>query len=937
MLPWIRGWGGDVEVLAPPALRDRLRGEARRLARVYEVGGEEPMPLYQQLWGKVHKRTGETHPLICHMIDVAQVARVMWREVLTPSFRAHIAGALGLETPEMERLIVFWVSLHDLGKACPGFQRKYEIAQRALEEAGLAFPQIFSSGRFYHGTASADLLPALLTEKTALPRRWARGIARALGGHHGAWPIPQELQALKSYHIGTDAWEDVRDKLVDALTQLFSPPAIENVRVPRDVRNTLFTLLSGLTSVADWVGSMETYFPFIPLPVDVAHYARRAERQAREALNALNWTGWQPPQHAQAFCELFHVDAPRPMQAEVVKLADQLDRPALVIIEAPTGVGKTEAALYLADHWARVLRQRGMYVAMPTMATSNQMHERVNKMLAHRYPDMTIAPLLVHSQARWMQTRPPQDINIADEEIEDTTQALEAMTWFLPSKRSLLAPFGVGTVDQTFLSVLQTRHFFVRLFGLSHKTLIFDEVHAYDTYMSTLFQRLLGWLRAVGTSVVILSATLPAQTREELVRAYAGDEIEVPPAPYPATTWAMEGRVGVIGTPEEDKPARPERTVALDWLTRDPTMIAERLREALSEGGCAAVICNTVGRSQDVYRVLRESEIVPDENLILFHARFPFGWRKKIETRVLKQFGKKGNRPHKAIVVATQVIEQSLDLDFDLMISDLAPVDLLIQRAGRLHRHGGRERPQPLSEPHLWITKPDIKNGAPNFGNDKWVYEYYVLLRSYLTLQGQTRWSLPADTRDLIEAVYGPDEPATGDFVHLLPDERRKMQGHNTEDADKARQKLVLAPDHRRLLKESNAGLQEDAPEVHKAFRALTRLGRPSVSVVCLHRIDGRLNTEPDGSGAWINLSQRPDAETTQALVDATVSISYPKVFSYLVGTDNKASPSGWRRHTLLKNYYVLEFQQNNCPIAEIGYTLILNQSLGLDIVKEAS
>jgi len=909
------------------------------MARVYGVGCGELVPLYQQLWGKAHKNTEEIHPLVCHMIDVAQVARVMWRQVLTSSFRTHIAEAIGLEEPEAERLIVFWVSLHDLGKACPGFQRKYDVAETELKEAGLPFPQIFSRERFYHGTASADLLPVLLTEKTNLPRRWVRGIARAVGGHHGSWPIAEELQALKTYNLGLEDWDKVRGELVDVLINLFSPPPIENTDAPREIRNTLFTLLSGLTSVADWVGSMDTYFPYTAPPVDIDRYAERAKRQAREALAALNWMAWQPPQQARAFCELFEVDSPRPMQSEVVELAEQLDQPALVIIEAPTGIGKTEAALYLADHWARVLHQRGMYVAMPTMATSNQMHDRVNKMLTHRYPDITIAPLLVHSQARWMQTRPPQDINIADEEIEDTAQALEAMSWFLPSKRSLLAPFGVGTVDQTFLSVLQTRHFFVRLFGLSHKTLIFDEVHAYDTYMSTLFQRLLGWLRAVGTSVVILSATLPAKTREELVRAYAGDDVEVPPAPYPTTTWAMDGRVGVIGAPEpeDDKPASPERTVELDWLARDPMMIAEQLQEALREGGCAAVICNTVRRSQDVYRVLREAKIVSDENLILFHARFPFGWRKRIEARVLKQFGKKGNRPHQAIVVATQVIEQSLDLDFDLMISDLAPVDLLIQRAGRLHRHGGRDRPQPLSEPQLWITKPNIKNGTPDFGNDKWVYELYFLLRSYLALQGRTRWSLPTDTRDLIEAVYGPDEPATGDFAYLLPEARRKMQGHNTEDTDKARQKLVLAPDHRRLLKQSNAGLQEDAPEVHKAFRALTRLGLPSVSVVCLHKIDGRLNTEPDGSGAWINLSQRPDAKTTQALVDATVSISHPKIFSYLVGTDNKASPSGWRRHALLKNYYVLEFQQNNCPIDKIGYTLILNQSLGLDIVKEAS
>ena len=180
-----------------------------------------------------------------------------------------------------------------------------------------------------------------------------------------------------------------------------------------------------------------------------------------------------------------------------------------------------------------------------------------------------------------------------------------SMTWFLPRKRSLLAPFGVGTVDQALMSVLQTRHFFVRLFGLSHKTVIFDEVHAYDTYMSTLFQRLLTWLRAVGTSVVLLSATLPAQTRRELVQAYAGDGVDVPDAVYPAITWAANDQVGTVPLPLSES-----RVVALEWISRDSAAIVTQLRDALREGGCAAVICNTVGRSQEVYQAVRDAGLV---------------------------------------------------------------------------------------------------------------------------------------------------------------------------------------------------------------------------------------------------------------------------------------------------------------------------------------
>lgn len=214
--------------------------------------------------------------------------------------------------------------------------------------------------------------------------------------------------------------------------------------------------------------------------------------------------------------------------------------------------------------------------------------------------------------------------------------------------------------------MLQTRHFFVRLLGLSHKTIIFDEVHAYDTYMSTLFQRLLGWLHAVGASVVILSATLPATSRRQLLQAYAGvEDEEMPEVFYPTITWAMEDEVGVV--PLETS---ARRTVGLEWIEREPESIVERLKEELSQGGCAAVICNTVGRTPEVYRALQDADIVPEGDLILFHARFPSAWRDRIEDDVLARFGKDADeRPEKAIVVATQVIEQSLDLDVDVMVS----------------------------------------------------------------------------------------------------------------------------------------------------------------------------------------------------------------------------------------------------------------------------
>ena len=929
MVPWIRGWGADVEVVEPESLRNTLVNETRRLAAMY---GVQPIPAYQLLWAKTSRDKTQTHPLICHMIDVAYVTLALWDNVLTESIRAQFAAALGLEPDAAGRLIAFWAGLHDLGKASPCFQRKHKPTQALLVEEGLPFPPVFATEPCPHGTLSADVLRTLLETETNLSRRLAGKVARAVGGHHGAWPHPQHLQALKATQKGDDtSWGTLRRDLLQALRDLLTPPTVERLGTTPEEENALLTLLSGLTSVADWLGSMEQYFPYVTAPIDPARYAERAAAQAQQALEKLGWIGWQPPTEEVAFHDLF-LFSPRPMQEATIELAERLGRPALVIIEAPTGTGKTEAALYLADHWARTCRQRGLYVAMPTMATSNQMFARVRDVLRRRYPQSLVNLHLIHSQARWRDDMQSLRLETFEERQGGT---VAAMAWFLPRKRSLLAPFGVGTVDQALLSVLQARHFFVRLLGLSHKTVIFDEAHAYDTYMSTIFQRLLSWLRAVGASVVILSATLPRRTRRDLLRAYTGSpDVPLPDVSYPAITWATEGQVGVV--PLE---APEHRTVALEWIEREPEAIARRLDDELGDGGCAAVICNTVRRIQEVYKAIRDARIVPTEDLILFHARFPFAWREAIECKVLSRFGKNGQRPQKAIVVATQVLEQSLDLDFDLMVSDLAPVDLILQRAGRLHRHKRDGRPESLSLPRLLLTTPRREGDVPDWGPDSHVYERYILLRSYLTLRDREQMVLPDETEDLIEAVYGDADgmPSSDDLSPSLAaemeDARRQMQRHREKEQDEARKRLVAEPRNRRLMNVSEALLEEDKPELHRALQALTRLIPPGVSLVCLHQTEKGLALEPDGSGPTVDLAQPPTPELTQQLARYTITVTHRPVVDYFLAQD---VPGGWREHPLLHNHRAVVFTDDVCPLSGTPYTLRQSHELGLEIEKEA-
>jgi CRISPR-associated endonuclease/helicase Cas3 len=284
---------------------------------------------------------------------------------------------------------------------------------------------------------------------------------------------------------------------------------------------------------------------------------------------------------------------------------------------------------------------------------------------------------------------------------EKRPSAVVAEEWFAANKKhGLLAPYGVGTIDQALLAVLQTKHVFVRLFGLAGKCVILDEVHAYDAYMTTLMERLLRWLAALDCPVVLLSATLPRDKRLKLLRAYAGDDLpEAEDVSYPRLTSVAVGRPPEVRHLQAD-PDRA-RTIKPGWM--DEGNLVETLRQALADGGCAAVIRNTVGLAQNTYLQLRDALKAHGIDVELFHARFPFGRRREIEDAVLKRFGKNGGpaERNQRVLVATQVVEQSLDLDFDVMISDVAPVDLVLQRAGRLHRHTRGQRPRGVNEPRL--------------------------------------------------------------------------------------------------------------------------------------------------------------------------------------------------------------------------------------------
>lgn len=888
------------------------------------------------LWAKTDEAGGTeiTHPLIYHMLDVGECTLALWKLALSEQTRQTFANFLKLNTESTGRLLAFWASLHDIGKAAPGFQRKYMLALPRLREIGLTFPEE-SSSPSPHGIVSAWALKGLLAQETGLKPFDASKIAVALGGHHGTWPTNDRFMphSLKASDKGDAGWDTVRRDLLLDIMEFYQPPAGVKLPLVLDNLNTFITLFSGLVSVADWIGSITEYFQFTQEYLPTKMYAQQAALNAKIALQELGWIGWRSDGSRLTFAAMFpNTPNPNPIQEQTFASALECELPTLLILEAPTGIGKTEAALFLADNWLQRQQGRGLYVAMPTQATSNQMFARVVSFLSSRYPTAPINAHLIHSGALLSETGSPQLHGISQDDIS-TDKQVKAESWFLPRKRTLLAPFGIGTVDQALMSVLQTRHFFVRIYGLGQKVVIFDEVHAYDTYMSALFERLLRWLRSIGTSVILLSATLPNRTRKAFVEAWQDEGVELPEADYPRLTLASAGKVETNYL----KPP-PEYNIRLVRLESDPKLIADHLSEKLQDGGCAAVICNRVRRAQEVYAAIRAQNIVSPDHLILFHARFPFAWREEIEKRVLTLFGKEGKRPNKAIVVATQVIEQSLDLDFDYIISDIAPVDLLLQRAGRLHRHSKNDkvRPSSLHTPCLALVWPIVQNHLPDFGLDTYIYDAFTLLRTWLALIRLDQLILPRQTTHLIETVYGEalnEDEYPGVIKQALRDAGERTRLRYEREISEAIKRLISLPDDENLLTDRNESLDEEDVRVNEALRALTRLGDPSVSIICLYQTSQGIALDPDGRDAPLDLKTPMNQAQVKNLLRNAVSIQRREVVHYIVNHDSRSGE--WKKTAALHDHYPVIFETNGLyQPGDAHFYLRLSREFGLEVFK---
>jgi CRISPR-associated endonuclease/helicase Cas3 len=879
------------------------------------------------------------HPVVCHLIDVAAVTRCLWDLVIRRRLRHWLSERLGLSECDCGPWLAFWCGAHDVGKVSPCFQDRG--ANTSLLRKRLEPDFTFATGSKPHG----DLGTRVLADELASATRWpmvatsvASRVAVAVGGHHGFFPIG--WGDIRS-PLGNGRWANSRTEILAELARLCGVVDLP-APTPTDSDDlAVWMYVAGLTSVADWIGSNQEFFPpagntaFIDNPFDADAYFEQAVRRAKLALETLGWLGRADTTTPVAFAELFpFIPHMRPLQVAVAGIVADASKPSLTIVEAPMGEGKTEAAWYAAACWDRRGGQ-GTYVALPTMATSNQMFRRVCEFLKPEAGKQNL--MLQHGKAAMNETFVKLKFAATVYDDEGHPSAVVAEGWFAANKKhGLLAPYGVGTIDQALLAVLQTKHVFVRLFGLAGKCVILDEVHAYDAYMTTLMERLLRWLASLGCPVVLLSATLPREKRMALLRAYAGEEVVEPNSTnYPRVTYVDAGGPAVATHVAPD-PQRA-KTVNLDWVPE--VALIERLRSALANGGCAAVIRNTVRSAQDTYERLRDSLNDAGITVELFHARFPFGRRKAIEDEVLDRLGKgqdgaaaNPKRPARYVLVATQVIEQSLDLDFDLMVSDVAPVDLVLQRAGRLHRHDRGERPPALATPMLWLIEPEVgEDGVPRFGSSEFVYARFVLLRSLAVLQSGKSIRLPEDLERFVEHVYGSEALAIPpEWEAALKTSEAKLQEARREQRMKAKGVMIYPPDDEDLLGQQNARLDEDNPEAAEKIRAATRDTEPTIQLIVVYHLKGQDYLDPEARVPF-DESDEPNLVRVRQLLDNEVSIGHRGCVAHYVRIP---VPTGWRKSGMLRNHRVLRVGSDG--LSQTDDWIRSTHELGIVILRNA-
>ncbi|CAN5545365.1 CRISPR-associated helicase/endonuclease Cas3 [soil metagenome] len=738
------------------------------------------LPAYLEFRGKARPEGASAlwHPVAYHCLDVAACVEAIL--AARPVTLARGAAMLGLTADEARRLLPALAVLHDVGKFSETFYRQ-DIALwpsvRGAYQGGRAKPHGIAGQALWKRDLSTTIAPRLIA---GAPPRDLEPLMAATFGHHGR-PVAVGLTPWRDEHFANATGRDAAIAFVGDVIALVCETPVNAPAPWRRLTKRASWWVSGIVSIADWIGSRQTWFAYYPPSLGLADYWDVARERAGRAIRE---SGLIPPLPAasRTFAELTGVaKQPSPLQQWALDVALP-EGPSLIIIEDVTGSGKTEAAQVLVHRMMAAGRATGAYWGMPTQATANAMYGRQRDTITALFDgaaDARPSLMLAHGQSKLygpfratvLDGAAVPEAGAADRDDEENgIESTVACSAFLADDRraSLLADVGAGTIDQALLAVLPSRFNTIRLVGLADKVLVLDEIHAYDAYVEGETEALLEFQAALGGAAILLSATLTQKQRERFAMVWresvvAGNVPRLPATgvagadvPYPFTT-IVNGVGECTQTPISAAPWSV-RDVPVVFV-HDEADVVERIVRAAAEGQAVVWIRNTVDS------VLRAAELLLARGIeaMVFHARFAQGDRQMREAEVMSAFGREPTAARARVLVASQVVEQSLDLDFDMLVTDLAPIDLLFQRSGRLWRHERRNRPAARME--LIVLGPRFTETPGKEWLDevlpKVAYVYTdlgVMWRTTRELHHDAHLVTPGGVRKMIESVYADDE-----------------------------------------------------------------------------------------------------------------------------------------------------------------------------------
>ena len=889
-------------------------------------------------------------------------------------------------------LFVFLCASHDLGKATPAFQRKTarpsyaglldqrdrnerqskcfdldDIILKRLQIAALFCPRdIPERIKTPHALCSQVIL-------LKHAGNCAANVAAILGAHHGK-PQKNNIKAslFETYPLNFYAdndnkasWESVQAGLYQwALTEA-GFDAFSNVPQPNLVASAE---LCGLLVMADWISSNEWLFPYIPM--DAAVHVISSANRARRGFERLHLTHrWQPSESFTSdfsvhnyYARRFEILSPNNLQQVTMDVVRSLQQPGILVIEAPMGYGKTETALAAAEMLAQKSGRTGVFFALPTQATSNGIFPRLTAWIHHFGDAQSHSVKLFHARAEfnddWKNLQNEEERRLDTmtktsngDTVEEEDDTLIVNDWFSGRKKAMLADFVVGTIDQLLMGAFKHKHLMLRHLGLSNKVVVIDECHAYDAYMSVYLERILEWLGKYQIPTIVLSATLPSDKRITVINAYQGntakthiarshdcdffdipDEMEsiqpdwMTTRAYPVITYTDGKDVRIETIPRDTD----KRSVQICKLSDDD--LANDLSIRLEKGGCAGIIVNSVTRAQKFYKVLAEE--FGQEKVILFHSRFLMPDRAEIEKTITGILGKPDHdthRPDFMIVIGTQVLEQSLDIDFDVLYTDIAPMDLLIQRMGRLHRHH-RTRPIELCTPVCHVL--GIQDNATFDRASVAVYGNYLLMRTSALLPHTI--CIPDDISGLVDDVYSDHCQIAG-----LPadryDEATKRYLNVIMGKEGRAKTFRLGPANTSRRSSLNGWLDCDGGNVEET--AAVRDIQESLEVIFVREgADGYLHLMDDDQTP-ISRNETPSDDMAREILkySLTLPIGIVQNFDATLSILEKCCEplSIWQKSRWLKGNIILILDINGQFKELPGFVLTYSKSEGLSYQKE--